>query len=198
MEKNAERTQHKRRNYFIDKKFQTDFILRFCAIVILGAAATTGLLYMLTLNTSTVAIANSRVVVKTTADFILPILLQTILVVLIAVSLATIAVTVFFSHRIAGPLYRFKKVIEILSEGNFTDGFRIRKTDQLQDLAKTLNDMIEKTRVELKSLEASATAFKENMGDITEGDVADSKRLSLRELKKAGEEIDRIIRRFKV
>ena len=140
---------------------------------------------------------NSRVVVKTTADFLLPLLAQTVLVVMIMVGVASIAVTLFISHKIAGPLYRFRKVIEAIAEGDFSSDFRIRKKDQLQDLAAAMNGMMQKTRGELKSLESDASRLKDAMGRISEADVAEEKRSALKDIRKAAEELERAIRRFK-
>ncbi|MDP6686286.1 MAG: hypothetical protein QGI05_04970, partial [Candidatus Omnitrophota bacterium] len=86
---------YKRRTYFIDKKFQTKFILKFCALVAVGGFLTIGILYCLAVQSTTVSFVDSRVVVQTTADFILPILLQTVLIVMIVVSFATIFITLF-------------------------------------------------------------------------------------------------------
>jgi methyl-accepting chemotaxis protein len=188
---------YRRRNYFIDRKFQASFILKFCGLVAAGGLATIAILYLVTRNTNTVAVMNSRVVVKTTADFLLPLLAQTVLVVMIMVGVASIAVTLFISHKIAGPLYRFRKVIEAIAEGDFSSDFRIRKKDQLQDLAAAMNGMMQKTRGELKSLESDASRLKDAMGRISEADVAEEKRSALKDIRKAAEELERAIRRFK-
>jgi len=85
MDKSETKRHVRRKNYFIDKSFQTRFILKFCSLVIAGGLLTVGLLYCLARQSTTVAFMNSRVVVKTTADFILPILIQTAAIVVIIV-----------------------------------------------------------------------------------------------------------------
>lgn len=196
MDKPISRT-YKRRNYFIEKSFQAKFILKFCALVALGGILTIGLLYLIAMQSTTVSFVNSRVVVRTTADFILPILIQTVAIVTVIVGLATIAVTLFVSHKIAGPLYRFKKVMEELEEGNFPQDFHIRQFDQLQDLAVTFNNMIKKTRDEIKSLKDNFSSFREKLNGILEHEVPEHKRLLLHELKKISEELDKALHYFK-
>jgi len=49
---------------------------------------------------------------------------------------------IFLSHKIAGPIYRVKKVAEQLKTGDLSAVVRFRKGDDLQELADTLNDMI--------------------------------------------------------
>jgi len=188
---------NKRRNYFIDKEFQTKFILKFCLLVALGGLLTIGILYFLAMQSTTVSIVNSRVVVRSTADFILPILIQTVVIVMVLVGLATIAVTLFVSHKIAGPLYHFKKVVEALSEGNFSSNFSIRNLDQLQPLADAFNNMITKTREQLNILKGNFLSLKEKVNSFSENEVADNKKYHLIELKKMTENLNKIIQHFK-
>ena len=188
---------YKRRIYFIDKKFQIKFILKFCALVALGGLLTIGIIYFLAMQSTTVSILNSRVAVRTTADFILPILAQTVVIVVVIIGLAAVMITLFFSHKIAGPLYRFKKVMEMLEKGDFSSGFKIRRLDQLQDLADTFNSMIARITSELVALKNNFYTLKEKLNNISENEVAEHKRAYLNELKKISEELNRIINYFK-
>lgn len=192
-----EKQQYKRRIYFIEKKFQTRFILKFCGLVAIGGILTIGILYLLAMRSTTVSVVNSRVVVRTTADFILPILIQTVVIVMILVGLATITVTLFVSHKIAGPLYRFKKVMQALAEGDFASDFRIRHLDQLQDIADAFNNMIAKVRSELKSLKDNFYSLKEKLDNISEQEISEHKRAIFSELKRISQELNKIINYFK-
>lgn len=133
--------KYKRRYFFIDKNFQTKFILKFCAIVIVSSLLIAGLLLFLSRDSTTVTIENTNVLVKKTADFILPMLIQTIVVVLAFSSIAVIIVTLFTSHKISGPLYRLKREVEALSKGDFKRNFNIRGNDQLQEFSQALKEM---------------------------------------------------------
>lgn len=187
----------KRRNYFIDKKFQTRFILKFCFLVAVGGLLTIGIVYLLAMRSTTVSFVNSRAVVRTTADFILPLLIQTVLIVVVIMSLATIIVTLFVSHKIAGPLYRFKKVLEALEQGDFSSSFKIRRLDQLQGIADAFNAMITRIRIQLKALKENLQDLKEKLDNISEQEVAEHKRSIFNELKKISEELNKITRYFK-
>jgi len=46
-----------------------------------------------------------------------------------------------FSHRIAGPVYRIEKTIYEIARGNLRLRIRLRKGDELRDLADIINDM---------------------------------------------------------
>ncbi len=131
----------RRKHYLIDKDFQISFIFKFCGIVILGSLIIGGVIFYLTQNSTTVAIENTKVIVKSTADFILPILALTVAVVALFSSIVLSIMALFISHRIVGPLYRLRKEIDLLKEGDLTKQFQVRSKDQLKDLAKSLADM---------------------------------------------------------
>jgi methyl-accepting chemotaxis protein len=187
----------KRHIYFIEKSFQAKFIMKFCGLVALGGLLTIGLLYLWAARATTVSIVNSRVVVTNTANFILPLLIQTFIIVTVVVAIATILVTLLVSHKIAGPLYRFKKIMEAMAEGDFLSHVSIRKGDQFQDLAKIFDDMITKNRGKIKALKADLGIFREKLGNISENEISEHKRAYLSELKRISSEIDQLMSHFK-
>ena len=190
--------KNRRRIYLIEKGFQLGFILKFCGLVAAAGLITISILYIFALRSNTVAFMNSRVVVKTTADFLLPILVQTVVIVMILVSLATIAVTLFFSHKIAGPLYHLRKVMEGLEAGDFSVDFRIRHLDQLRELADTFNNMIKKVREEIAGIKQKAGLLEGQLREIGEGEVSEPKRSALGEAKKISKELREAANYFKV
>ena len=125
----------RRKNYFIDPHFQTEFILKFCSLVIAASVVTGFLIYYLNRYTATVAFDDLRVVVKTTSDFILPVTLEVLAIVFLFTGMATVAIMLFASHRIAGPLYKLMVELKKMVGGDFTSPIRIRATDQLQNVA---------------------------------------------------------------
>jgi methyl-accepting chemotaxis protein len=56
------------------------------------------------------------------------------------------AVSIFISHKTAGPLYRLKKSIAEITEGNLDVKVRLRKWDDLKDLAEHVNMLAEELR----------------------------------------------------
>ncbi|MFP4472384.1 MAG: hypothetical protein ACLFPX_00745 [Candidatus Omnitrophota bacterium] len=131
----------RRRNYFIDPVFQTSFIMRFCAVVIVSACLIGGIMFFVLQGSTTVTIADTKVVAKPTVEVILPHLLATLLVVAVFASLAVIAMTLFVSHKIAGPIFRISREVDYVEKGDLTRDFHIRDRDQLQELAHRLAGM---------------------------------------------------------
>lgn len=68
-----------------------------------------------------------------------------------------VMLTIFFSHKVAGPVYRFEKVCHNMIEGNYTDEVHLRRGDELKNLSVLLNEVIRKTRERLNALKNSQT-----------------------------------------
>ena len=58
----------------------------------------------------------------------------------------TFGLALFFSHFIAGPIYRFEKTLEQMREGNLNVNVRLRKNDELKDVADLFNQTLASLR----------------------------------------------------
>lgn len=131
----------RRRNYFIKKRFQTDFMIRFCLVLFLGVILSTVLLFVFSQDSLTSIYSPGGLEIKKTASAILPSVILTNLITLGVICLCAIGILLFISHRIAGPLYRFEKDLKQMAGGDLNVNTRLRDTDQLKDLAAALNAM---------------------------------------------------------
>lgn len=147
--------KNRRKQYFINKEFQSKFIIKFCMLVIIGSFISGLIIYLMSKSTVTTAFDNSRLTIKSTADFILPAVLLGSSVVIVVIGLATVGVTLFTSHRIAGPLYRLEKDIEEVAGGNLKMRFSLRYTDELKLLAASFDKMTENLRSNMASIKAA-------------------------------------------
>jgi methyl-accepting chemotaxis protein len=76
-------------------------------------------------------------------------------------ALATFLISIFISHRIAGPLYKLGRFLEGVRGGNLKEKLIFRKTDHFQDLAIRYNDMVDGLRgIVGKNQEKIASAAK--------------------------------------
>lgn len=133
--------QDRRKNYYINKQFQRNFILKFCALIAVSSIISSAIIYAMSRATVTTTFENSRLAIKSTADYILPMVLLSSLIVIISVGMATILVTLFTSHRIAGPLYRIEKDVNEILSGNLNVRFNLRAGDEIKPLAVSLDMM---------------------------------------------------------
>jgi len=160
----------------VKMQFQRDFILKFCGIIICGALILAGIVYALSATSTTTVFENSRLVIKSTADFLLPLLLLSGLVAIVTAGILTIVFTLIISHRIAGPLYRLEKDIAEVNNGNLSMEIRVRKDDELQDLAKSLNQM-------LKIISNTVSVVNKEIVDIPAGSLSEKDQAHLENAK---------------
>jgi nitrogen fixation/metabolism regulation signal transduction histidine kinase len=65
--------------------------------------------------------------------------------------------TIFFSHKLAGPVYRFEKICNSLVKGNYTEKIFLRKGDEMQNLATLFNEVIRTSNERLCALRDAKT-----------------------------------------
>ncbi|MDZ4165696.1 MAG: methyl-accepting chemotaxis protein [Smithellaceae bacterium] len=132
-----------RRHYYIDKKFQSAFAVKFLVIVALAAIAFLALFLYNSQGTITAGYTGSEVRLLQTGAFFLPtLLLSTSVIIIVSVAVGLI-VMILFSHRIAGPLFRFEKILTELYNGDLTLRFKLREKDQFKELAERINGLSE-------------------------------------------------------
>lgn len=168
-----ERYQNRRRNYYIKKEFQRNFILKFCALVILGGLISGAIVYVMSSSTVTTTFENSRLTIKSTADFILPALLLSSAIAVALIGIATIVITLFTSHKIAGPLYRMEKDVNEVAAGNLGMNFHLRSTDELKPLAVSLDMMVHQLKARVESIRNGISELDALIGRSETGKNAD-------------------------
>ena len=156
--------KYKRRHYFINKAFQSEFILKFCALVALGCIVFGVILYALSSKTLTTSFENSRLVVKSTADYLLPGLLFGGMIVGILTAIVTSIIVVLMTHRVVGPMYRFEKQAEKIGSGELSSDLKIRKKDQFQNFVTAFNKMTN----DLNGGVSKVVDVSEKLGDLIE------------------------------
>jgi methyl-accepting chemotaxis protein len=184
--------QERRRQYFIDKPFQAKFILKFCLVTIVSSLLIGGLVYFFTMNSTTVTIENTKVIVKSTADFILPALTLTVVIVVCCSALAVLLLTLFYSHRIAGPAYRLRKDVDRIAKGELENLFQIRQGDQLSSLAEALVAMTRTIKLKVLAIKDLNRDVQELLSEDPLGHE------HLKKIREATKMIDEETRFFKV
>ncbi len=132
----------KRRQYFIDRKFQTGFILKFVGVLVFGALLSVGVTMFATQATLTSSFEGSKLVIEKTSLAILPSVVFTNVITTLIVGAVVVVVTLLVSHKIAGPMFRFEKDLEEISQGNLQKHIQTRNGDQLGEVARKLNAMV--------------------------------------------------------
>ena len=139
----------KRRTYYIEKHFQTKHMLLTMLLLLTYTFAFIVMIfgpYMLTLY------LDYPLAEKAEAARGLLILHSKVWPGIAGIILLFGAVSIFISHKTAGPLYRLKKSISLITEGNLDVNVKLRKWDDLKDLAEHVNLLAEELRTFVNTL----------------------------------------------
>ena len=135
-----DRPLFRRKHYFIKKRFQIDFSIKFLILIVIEALLAIGLFIYLSRGTLTTGYIGSDFRIARTSDFFLPTLLLSNLIIIGITGIIGLAVLILMSHRIAGPLYRFEKLLTDVTRGDLTHRFRLRDRDQLAQLSDSITE----------------------------------------------------------
>jgi methyl-accepting chemotaxis protein len=131
--------KNRRKKYFLSKGTQPGLLLGVTALVLILVIIAGGLFYLLANRELSIEYYKAHSSIRYVMKNLLPwLLLVNLLGIMVALFLA-----VFYTHRIAGPLYRVQKDIRKIGEGFLTTRVKTRKGDQLKDLETEVNNMIQ-------------------------------------------------------
>lgn len=63
---------------------------------------------------------------------------------LIVYFIVTVGISIFFTHRLIGPTYAFRRHIKELTRGNYKSRVKLRKGDAFMEVADDLNELAAK------------------------------------------------------
>lgn len=156
---------NRRHGLFIDKRFQSKFI---AVVVVLTVAVAAGA-FVLWFASSAGGTAGGAQ--RQLGDLALVMLLVMILLLVIA----TVFFGLRFSHRIVGPVYAINRHLNWIREGSYTRDLQLRKKDEFQNLAQTLNAMQaalrRRARSDLEALERVDRVIAEIKSSLDGGDI---------------------------
>jgi len=132
----------RRRNYFIKKELQGRYIFSFFIFVICGGIIFTLIFSLLSANTLTVVYEDYTLRIGQTPLILLKEILSADWIFIVTAGLSVVIVSMFLTHRFAGPMYRFEKSVEEMLRGNFDFQIRLRKKDEGKELAAMMNQLI--------------------------------------------------------
>ncbi len=138
--------QYKRTNFLINKRFQ----LRFAFFVCSWIFALSMIYPIVIFNIFEFFIkgfADGNTVVPTLTSDKVKLIENQVLVVLGIIQLVflgiTFILTIFLSHRIAGPLFKLKRAIDDVKNGNVDQKIYFRKNDHFIELQDSFNEMVQ-------------------------------------------------------
>ena len=153
----------------IDRVFKIRFGMKLCLVATSGLIAVTAIVYS---AASQKLGGNYAEAVYTIADLkikIFPLIFASFYTagILAFATISTAVISLFFSHKIAGPVYRMERSLEAVESGDLTIKTTLRSGDQLMPVAEDVNEMV-------RSLNHRVKCMNEALGGIE----SDAQRLS--------------------
>ena len=187
----------KRRTYLIKKGFQARLIVIILLLVVIVANLTGGVVYGI-LKTDMVRVWLAKAFTLRADEVLLPavILAELFSVVIVAF------ISLFVTHRIAGPVYRFEKVCEEVEAGRLNIKVRLREKDEFKELADSFNTMLrtlEEKFSHMKALAAQVNATVSQMAGTSEKNLTKHEALSqIKAISPVSQELNQLIATFEV
>ncbi len=153
----------RRRRYFINRSVQSRHMGMTALIVFIIALITGWFVYSSIWYAITERVQNEPQLHQILAEINEILLMRSILVILAGISCAVI-LTLFISHRIAGPIFRIRRTLEELGEGNVPRKITLRQRDEFKELSEAVNSVIDKTE-EISRVNREAVENIKNMPD---------------------------------
>jgi methyl-accepting chemotaxis protein len=163
-----------RRIVLIDHRFQLRLAGLFVLVQVALTAIFAGALYIFLESEVQAGLASAHAAYHTVGQLLMPVVL---LLAAFSLAISTICVFVFviaLSHKIAGPLYRFKIVLDQLAARRIPDHTKIRPGDQLQDLAVPFTRAVDNLEEDLSTLKDAAERLRaaHGTGDLQAAESA--------------------------
>lgn len=165
---------YKRRNYFIDKGAQSKFMAAFALASLISAVAAVFIFVLLAQTKLEKTLYTMRLPETTMANLLFEeMALTTGITVIVVILLFSYTLMKIFS-RIEHPLIKLKRAILKIKEGNLKDTIALRKNEEFQAFAHTLDEM----RTALKTKIQVIRINSENLSRLGERDAQDNTTLT--------------------
>lgn len=174
--------EHKRRKYFINKRYQGR-LLAISLIFVLGGC----LLFIVIFSTffsdvQTITYSENNIQLsQSPAELLKKIVVQNWLLICVVI-FAVVILTTLLSHRIAGPMYRFERTLELMQQGYLNYTIHLRDKDEGQELASRINEFNYQLSQTLHTITNTSTAIGSLVEQVQQLELEEEKKEELASL----------------
>ena len=154
------RTPSHRRIVLIDTRFQLRMAASFLFLQLLLTGLFSLALYLFMDSELKAGLASAHAAYKSLDQMLLPIVGMLAGFSLLVSTVIVTAFVVLLSHRIAGPLHRFRIILEELGSRRIQTDARIRPDDQLGEVSDSMGRALQTLTVDMRALYATAASMK--------------------------------------
>ncbi|PNU21224.1 chemotaxis protein [Geothermobacter hydrogeniphilus] len=165
---------YKRRNFFINKEFQGRFIFLYFTFSFVGVIFFALIFSFLSQDHLTIAYSGQQLQFGKTPLVLLRELVEANWIFLITVGLFIALVSMFLTHRVAGPLFRFERTFEAISNRDLDWRVVLRSKDEAKQAAGKLNAANDTLNTDLRAILARSEHLDSILEKLQEGDAAEA------------------------
>lgn len=129
----------KRRSYFINKELQGKYTFYFFMMVTIGSIFFTVIFSLLAADTLTIVYKDYDIRLGKTPAVLVTEILKAHWVFFLVSGIVVSVLSIFLTHRFAGPIYRFERSVDEMIKGRIDFDIKLRKRDSGKELAKLMN-----------------------------------------------------------
>ncbi len=152
-------------NYSVKRNMQVRLFLKVLSISLTGIALMAVIFYLYSNREINENYRQFHIHAQNFLDYLLP----TVALSVLAAVLSAAAITIFFPHKIAGPLHRIETDMkERISKGDLTVRFNLRNGDEVSDLAEAINHSLDELKQKIERAKKPAEELDsiiKNMGE---------------------------------
>lgn len=170
--------------------------------MILGGVIFSLIFSMLSADTLTIAYKNYDLTIGKTPLILLREILGTNWIFVFTAGLIVVVVSMFLTHRFAGPMFRFEKSVEEMLRGNFDFRIHLRKKDEGKELAEMMNRFIDMFSSSVQEMRHLSDEIGARLAEADRSDVPGTARAHtgtpIKEADALNQRLREILYRFKI
>ena len=188
-------TDPRRKRLLIDRRFQLALIGKLLAVQLVLLALATAALWLFTDSELGATLQRASITAASVRELIAPVLITMGVVSAALATVATFLVVLVASHRIAGPLVRYKRNLRLIAQGKLPPPLRTRPDDYLKEEVVCLNEAVAGVRQRIDAIREAQVAVAREIQAVVARSPRQASAL-LEPLVVAGHQLERTIGAF--
>ncbi len=190
-----------KRTFLVEKAYQIKFILKIVAFVVLATILTGVIAYFLTDEALEHNFYSIHSKISNVRELLLPSVIAIMFVVTAIVAFFTTIISLIESHKVGGPIYRFKMNLDKIGNGDLNTVSKLREGDELQDFTATINQMTKGIKTRVIAIDDKFSTVKKQIGELgavlSRDDISNPDKEKVQALNNYINDLENVINDFK-
>ena len=142
----------RRRKYIVNAGMQMRYTLAFICIALIGQVCAVAFFNAMALKKIDAVMWSTHIDIKATDELLNPLFMQVNITAFLFIIAFLAVAGIWMMKKVTGPLYRISKDLNKFAQGDMSVHIELREKDEFQDVARELNDMMQRLREELVAI----------------------------------------------